>query len=392
MPERINILHITTNLSSHNGIEETIRILCHGLDPDLFKIGLCSIADGPEEILKEFRDLNIEIYCINRKGYFIDPFTTIRIIKTIKKFKAHIVHTHRNKANLHGRIAGFLTAGTFIVTTHHDMEDIVFSRTAALKKRSHFVSLDVFDDYPDIVESTFYPFLNILLNLLNSKVIAVSNNVRSIYTSNPDDTRIETVYAPFDETAFKYNYEGFVVEKITLGTVGRLATPKGHICLLQAMKKLIGYRSDVHLKIIGDGPLRAEMKLFIKENKLEDNVTLCGNMTHNVNLYDGIDIYIQPSISEGCSITMLEAMGVGIPVIASDIDGPKELIIHNRTGILVPPKNPDALTEAILDLIENKDKAIKLGKAGNRRAREKYSSKIFIEKMSRIYQDLASGI
>ncbi|MCP4350833.1 MAG: glycosyltransferase family 4 protein [Desulfobacterales bacterium] len=111
-------------------------------------------------------------------------------------------------------------------------------------------------------------------------------------------------------------------------------------------------------------------------------------LPHDARLYEDTDICIQPSVFEGCSITILEAMGTGIPVIASNIDGPKELIIPGKTGILVPPKHPDALKDAVLDLIENKEKAVKIGNAGNLRASEKFSSKVFIDKMSQIYQTL----
>lgn len=389
MTKPIKILHVTTSLSVNGGVEETLRILCQKLDKKLCKIGICSIQDKPNEIIEEFMQMDVDIFYVNRRGYFFDFITTLKIKKIINKFKANIVHTHKNKGNLHGRIAALLTPNTAIVTTYHDMEGIGFSKNQALKKRNHFVPSDVFDVQPDPIYSILYPFLNTILNCLNSKIITVSNNVRSIYSSDPEDIRFETVYAPYDETIFKPDYKGFMCEKKTIGTVGRLVATKGYIYLLQAMKKLVRYRSDVHLKIAGEGPLRTEIETFIKNYELENNVTLCGNLIHNANLYDGIDIFLQPSISEGCSITLLEAMGVGIPVIASDIDGPKELIIPDKTGILVPPKNPDALKDAIIDFIEDKEKALKIGKAGNRVARENFSSKIFIEKMTRIYQKLS---
>lgn len=172
--------------------------------------------------------------------------------------------------------------------------------------------------------------------------------------------------------------------------MGRLEKQKGHLYLLQAFAQLVQRRRDILLKIVGNGDLKADIELFIKRNNLEPYVFLCGNLPHDARLYDNIDIYIQPSVFEGCSITLLETMGTGIPVIASNIDGPKELIIPDKTGLLVPPENPDALAEAIFDLIENKEKALKLGRVGNKRVMEKFSSKVFIKKMSLIYQELVA--
>lgn len=389
MSEKIRVLHITTSLNSNGGIEETIRILCRRLDPNRFRIGFCSIQDRPLEILEEFRQMDVEIFCIERRGYFFDFITISQIKNVIKKFKADVVHTHRNKGNLHGRLAAVLTPGTAIVTTHHDMGDISFSRTPALKKRKqHNISASRDNDCSGFIDTVMYPFLNVELNRLNAKVIAVSNSVRNIYTSNLGDNCFETVYSPYDETMYTPYYNGLRKSQISLGVVGRLTWHKGLMVLLHAMKILVQIRDDIRLKIIGNGDLKPKLDAFIHKNGLNPYVHLYGDLPHRANLYDNIDIYIQPSVSEGCSITLLEAMGVGIPVIASDIDGPKELITHNKTGILVPPDNPDALKDAIIDLIEDKEKAFKIGKAGNKRACENFSSKIFIEKMTRIYQEL----
>ncbi len=391
MSEKIRILHITTTLNSNGGIEETIRILCRRLDPNRFRIGLCSIQDRPLEILEEFRQMDVEIFCIGRKGYFFDFITISQIKNVIKKFKADIVHTHTDKGNFHGRLAAFLSPKVCIVTTFHSLENMAFSKTPELKKRLS----ELFDvkcaRHQNYIYMFVYPFFNIILNQLNSKVITVSNTIRKIYSYNPDNTLYETVYAPYDHTIFKSHYRGFNGKYIILGTVARLERQKGHFYLLQALSKLIKTRKDILLKIIGDGSLKKDIELFIKKNCLEPFVLLCGKLPHDTSLYDDIDIYIQPSIIEGCSITLLEAMGSGIPIIASDIDGPRELIIPDKTGILVPPKNPEALKDAILELIGNKELAFKLGRAGRERAINKFSSKIFAEKMFQIYQKLVIG-
>ncbi len=389
MPRRISLLFVTTSISSYGGIEETLRVLCLRLNPDLFRIGICTIQDSPHEILDEFKEMDVEVYCIGRQGYFFDFFTALKIFHLIKSFKADIVNTHNNKGNFHGRIAAFLLKRPSIVTTHHDLGDIFFSKNPKLKKQKRSDLLEIHGINPyNLVHAVLYPYLNVKLNNLNSKVITVSDAVRDIYTSNPVDPRFETVYAPYDDTVFKMQYEGFKGRKIFLGTVGRFFRQKGHIYLLQAMKMLVQSRNDIELILIGDGPLKTDIERFIKENDLTSFVKILDCMPHDASLYDGIDIYIQPSVSEGCSITLLEAMGVGIPVIASDIEGPRELIISGKTGVLVPPKNPQALKDAVLRLIENKEKAAELGKTGNRRVLEKFSSNIFIRRMTGIYQDL----
>lgn len=381
---------MSSTFSSHGGIEETLRLLFTRLDTDEFRFGLCSITDAPQNIITVFHELDIERFCMKRTGYFFDAATTLRIYNIMKRFKADIVHTHRNKANLHARIAGYLAPKISIVTTHHDMEDIVFSKNPGLKRHKEFSPFDVHDvDHPDWITSILYPFLNVMLNRLNSKVISVSNSVRDIYTAHPGDRRFETVYAPYDETVYHYTCRRRKADGITLGTVGRLAKPKGHLYLLQAMKMLARYHGNIVLKIIGDGPIRSQIVSYIKNHRLSSQVRLCGELPHNAHLYDGIDIYIQPSVSEGCCIAVLEAMALGIPVIASNIDGLKELILPEKSGILVPAKNPDALTRAITDLIDNEEKALLLGKAASLQAKEKFSAATFASKMADIYRGFA---
>ena len=389
MSKPIKILQVTPSLSSNGGIEETIRILCTRLDKKKFRLGVCPIKDQPRDILREFKETEVEFFYYPRKGRIFDIFTIFWLRKIITDFKFDIVHTHSNKGNFHGRLAGLLAGKKVsIVTTHHDLGDLIFSKTPFLSKASASRPGIQRPPYMNVVYSLVYPFFNVRLNSLNSKIITVSHIVKKVYSAEPDNTLFETVYAPYDETIFKSSYQGLRSERIVLGVVGRLEKQKGHLCLLRAFSELIRSHGNLFLIIIGDGTLRNEIDLFIEKNHLKSYVVVRGNLPHGADLYDGIDIYIQPSLLEGCSITLLEAMGTGIPIIASDVGGPKELIIPNKTGLLVPPNDPAALKAAILGLMDNKKKALGLGKAGNERALQHFSSQIFIDKMSRIYQAL----
>ena len=312
--------------------------------------------------------MDAEFFYYPRKGRIFDVFTIFWLRKIITDFQFDIVHTHSNKGNFHGRLAGLLAGKVSIVTTHHDLGDLIFSKTPVLREEAGGQSGLRRPPYMNFVYSAVYPFFNVKLNRLNSKILTVSSIVKKVYSSEPDNPLFETVYAPYDETIFRPNYQGLRSKRIVLGVVGRLERAKGHLCLLRAFAELIRSHRNLFLIIIGDGTLRNEIDLFIQENDLRSDVLVRGNLSHGADLYSDIDIYIQPSLLEGCSITLLEAMGMGIPIIASDVGGPKELVIPNETGLLVPPNDPAALKAAILDLIGNKEKAWDLGRAGSERA------------------------
>ncbi len=378
--KKINLLLVTRSLCGHGGIEETLRILCHYLNPSRFRIGLCSIKDSPEQILAQFQHPDIELFALNRKGFIFDWSTTLQIKKIIQTFQADIVHTHTDKGNWHGRLAARLQAQAGIVTTHHDLGDAIF--TPSQKGYNYHAQ-------SDWVSRFVYPCFNILFNRWNDKIICVSKAVRAVYTSSMTDSRYEVVYAPYEESLFQPASKKTPNTRPTLGIVGRLTPQKGHCVLLQALSQVIKKYPDVLLKIKGSGILESELKHHVQTQKLTRHVQFCGDQPHNAGLYHDLDIYLQPSLSEGCSITLLEAMGCAIPVIATDQNGPSELIESGKTGLLVPVNDSQALQTAICELLEHPEKARQLASAARYRVRQNFNTTVFIEAMSRIYQEAA---
>jgi len=146
--------------------------------------------------------------------------------------------------------------------------------------------------------------------------------------------------------------------QITLLSVGRLAREKGHIYLLRAFKQLKKEIGNISLKIVGGGNLHEEFLKWIKENDFENEIELSGRITPGqrlFNIYRSSDIFILPSISEGTPKVILEAMGSGLPVIATEVGGVPTLIKHKINGYLVPRQNEKVIAEAIKLLIKDKE-------------------------------------
>ncbi|KMP11580.1 hypothetical protein UR09_02985 [Candidatus Nitromaritima sp. SCGC AAA799-A02] len=379
----INVLIVTTRIGLFGGIEETLRILCTYLNRRRFRVGLCVIQNPPKEVASLFEKLGVHIFPLGRKGYFFDLLTTLEVAKVIRQFKADIIHTHNNKGNLHGRLAARFLANAAITTTHHDLGDARFAKTPAARV----------DKIPGgWVERVLFPFLNVALNRFNHKIIVVSGAVAKIYALDGRDPRLEVIHAPFDENVFDDGVAPFRKGDLVLGSVGRLEWQKGFQSLLTAFQGIAAHHSKVRLDLVGEGSLRSQLESEVKEADLASRVRFRGALPHDSAIYREMDLYVQPAISEGSSITVLEAMGMGIPVVATDSGGPAELVLHGETGILVPAENPAALEEAIHYLIENPEKAIRMGETGRQRARDLFSSRRFIERMTQIYQELSGQI
>lgn len=141
-----------------------------------------------------------------------------------------------------------------------------------------------------------------------------------------------------------------------IGIVGRLAEQKGHQYLLQALRIVL--KSCVaHLLIIGAGPLEEQLRRQTTDLELESHVHFLGSRDDVMELLPGLDLLVSSSLWEGFPTVLLEAMASSVPVIATDVSGSRELVLTGKTGLLVPPRNPKALAEAMLTLLRDPDYA-----------------------------------
>ncbi len=168
-------------------------------------------------------------------------------------------------------------------------------------------------------------------------------------------------------------------KKIIL-TAGRLVERKGHDVVLGALHKLKEKIPQAHYVIIGAGPQKAALELMVKTLKLEDSVTLAGEISDYdlAAWYKICDVFVMISRqlenedAEGFGIVYLEANMFGKPVIAGKSGGAGEAVLDNETGILVEPTNPEQILNALKNLLENRDEAKRLGENGKKRVEEEF--------------------
>jgi len=169
----------------------------------------------------------------------------------------------------------------------------------------------------------------------------------------------------------KYNIED---DTILIGSAGRIVWQKGYDQLISLLENYNFNGKKYHFLIAGEGRLRNQLIADIKEKKLKKNITFIGNITNIPEFLYALDIYIQPSVTEGFPLAVLEAMASGLPIICSDAGGLKEMINHNEMGIIYKSGDLSALYEGFIKMLSMlPDELCQLGRNARKIVQDQYS-------------------
>jgi glycosyltransferase involved in cell wall biosynthesis len=172
-------------------------------------------------------------------------------------------------------------------------------------------------------------------------------------------------------------------------SVGRLDPEKGHRYLIQALH-LLQTRwnfSDFRAVVLGEGNLRSDLERLIEECQLSKRIQLLGFCDEVFSVLADAAVFVLPSLHESSPNALIEAMSVGLPCVASAVGGVKELIDDGEDGLLVPPADAEALSEAIYRLLTDCELASRLGKNAQRKIQQMFNSNASIQQLEAIYQD-----
>jgi glycosyltransferase involved in cell wall biosynthesis len=208
--------------------------------------------------------------------------------------------------------------------------------------------------------------------ILHKKAILINEGINLNHFSNTKDITCEIK-----------SILGIPEKANIVGSIGRLAEQKGQKYLLQAAKIVINKIPNTYFIIVGDGPLRNDLEALSRILEIDQHVFFLGSRSDVINLLKCFDIFVLPSLWEGLPISLLESMASNVPVITTSIPGCMDIITNERNGILVDPRNPQALSEAIFQILHSPELRNKLSKNALDTVKE-YS----IENIAKVYSDL----
>lgn len=383
---RIKVLCIFESFSCAGGVEQMGLVLAKFIDRDKFSLNFCCINDKKGPFGKKIEQLGFNIYDL-KTLCTLNPINNLKIIwklyRLFKRERPQVVQTYDMKPNLLGRIAAKWAGILVVIATEVLEPDQRESRK--------------FYSFGHKIKTISWPvmnWLNIWLHKYSDKVIVLSEKARKYREGNTNSNKFETIYSVFDMESFRDQLDTALSSTVLKGqhpvivAVARMDPVKGHINLLKAMPEVLARFSTARLLLIGDGPHKEVLKKNVREMNLNNTVEFKGYVENLPMQLSSADIFVLPTLSEGFPITIMEAMAMELPVVASRVGAISELVLNKQTGILVEPGNPEALADAIIYLLSHPDDAKKMGHAGRDRIHSIFHPKKGIEQMESLYERL----
>ncbi|MCJ7533579.1 MAG: glycosyltransferase family 4 protein [Anaerolineales bacterium] len=219
----------------------------------------------------------------------------------------------------------------------------------------------------------------------SEKIVVIPNGIGSEFCLTAKNTLFNGVSAIVARQKTR-EVLGISLQAQLLLSVGRLTDQKGHIYLVDAMPYVLSHFPDALVLLAGDGSTRQGLEERVRELGIGGAVRFLGTRSDIPALLAAADLFVLPSISEGMPNALLEAMGMGVPVVAFFLGCVEEIVTHGETGYLVFPGDARALGEAIVSLLENLDLRMRLGKAGRELVEKKYTLEQMCESYERIFK------
>lgn len=368
--ERTHVAQVVRSLDT-GGQEVMVARLVERLDPARFRSTVISLQGGGW-LADQLQARGFEVLCLNAPEAW-SPATIAQTAKILRKKRVDVVHCHNRKALLYGGLAGTLAPRTRLVYTKHGA--------------SHW------DGGPTALLGRF-------VMRRSRAVVAVSQDIeRGVRAGNwASGQRLHTVLNGVDLEQFRPRADraevrqsiGIPTTALVVGTVARLSPEKDQATLLRAFAQVAMALPEARLLLVGDGALRAELEALARELRISERTHLLGERTDVAELLGAMDVFCLPSLTEGTSLTLLEAMATGLPVVATAVGGTPEVVAHETSGLLVEAGRPERLAEALCRVLQNGTLGARFGAAGREIVGERYSMQRMVERYAAIYQQILS--
>ena len=369
----IRILYIVDQLTEMGGAERLLVKMIRSLPEERFRCSLVTFKI--DRSLPLFSSLPCDVRVLPlRKSYDVQALRlSLELRRLIRGEGVSIVHTFFETADLWGGLVSRLSRVPVLLSSRRDM--------GILRRPKHALAYR-------------------LVNPLFTRVLAVSEEVRQycVEVDHLRPERVETVYNGVEFASRPLESRDVCREQLGLSgfqeivlTIGNIRRVKGIDLFLRAAAQVCKRRPSTLFLIVGDNHEPAhldELKELLSELGISRNVLFYGPSEEIGRFLAACDIFCLPSRSEGFSNALIEAMGAGVPCVATRVGGNAEAIEHGRSGVLVPREDAKALGSAIEELLDNPARARALGREASQTVRTRFTHKAMMAHLTTIYERL----
>lgn len=362
--EQIRVLHIDAAKEWRGGQQQVVY-LCEKMIDMGFK---SEIVCQPDSELKAFCLTNkLPFYALPMRNE-LDIIAAFRISRYAKQNQYKILHLHSAHALSIGLLARLFCFRLKLIAARRVDFSVRKPLFGAIKYNNFFID----------------------------KIICISDQIRKVLVNDGvTENKMITIHSGVDLHKFNsisvsktLRQELNIPENhLIVGTVAALAGHKDYPNLLYAAKKTIEKFDNVTFCAVGDGPDKDKIFNLAENLQLGSRFIFCGFRKDVGKFLKMFDIFVLASRKEGLGTSLLDAQSVGLPIVATKAGGIPEAVYNNGNGLLVPPSNPDALAQAIIDLINSKDKRIKFGQRAKNNV-QKFDINQTVNKTIKLYREL----
>jgi len=362
---KIRLMQITHDLAI-GGLQQVVVNICRVIDRHRFDVSVLCLRELGA-FTPQVEELGIPVKLIKQEDK-TDYLSFLKVARELKENKIDVIHTHNTQPFVDGTMAALMAGVKTIVHTDH-------ARDFPDKKRYMFAEWAMSQFAYRVVGVSEHTSANLMKfeKISPKKIITIPNGI--------DGSRFEIT---IDREKLKKDL-GITKNGPIMGLGVRLSEQKGITYLLKAMPKVISRSPEVTLVIAGEGPLEDDLKKEAQTLGILDNVRFVGPRLDIPELLKLFDIYVLPSLWEGLPMVLLEAMAAGCPVIATDVGGVAAAVKSGVSGILVKSMDVDALSSAMIRLLEDKEIRTKYSQNAMDIFNKNFSAQIMTRKYEKLY-------
>lgn len=377
------VLHIITRLA-RGGAPSIMLDLLRGLEGDGLTHTLATglAGDAAQDLLETPATEGLRVLTLPALTREVRPLADLRALleltHLLRREEPDLVHVYTSKAGFLGRLAARLTGMRPVVYSPHGSILTGYFSPGATRL---FARLDAW-------AARFTDRVICCTAREVAEYLAAGIGRPEQYAVIPNGLDGETYARQATPPAQTRAALALPSESRPVVCAGRLVKVKGHTFLLQAWPSVLKHEPRALLLLAGDGPDEDPLRAQAAALGLAGSVKFLGFRQDIASLIACAEVLVLPSLNEGFGMVLVEAMAMGKPVVASAVGGVPEVVLDGRTGLLVPPANPEALAAAILRLLDDPGAARRLGEAGRERARESFSREGSIQAHRDLYGEL----